>query len=221
VYGGRRRVGSRGGTVAGRPARPLFATPGIAAAPAPRPGDYKHVIHSANAPGQPCAARTLTAMGRALVLNATELPLAVVPARRAVVLVLKEKAEVVQSNGAIFHSEWVAMEAPSVVRLRHFVHVPFRAHAPLTRRAVFARDAWRCQYCGAAAENLDHVLPRSRGGLHVWENVVAACRRCNAKKMDRTPQEAGFHLHRQPFAPSDGFRLTLGQVEPGWEPYLI
>ena len=160
-------------------------------------------------------------MGRALVLNATELPLAVVPARRAVVLVLKEKAEVVQSNGAIFHSERIAMEAPLVVRLRHFVHVPFRAHAPLTRRAVFARDAWRCQYCGAAAENLDHVLPRSRGGLHVWENVVAACRRCNAKKMDRTPQEAGFHLHRQPFAPSDGFRLTLGQVEPGWEPYLF
>ena len=164
---------------------------------------------------------TLVAMGRALVLNATELPLAVVPARRAVVLVLKEKAEVVQSNGAIFHSERIALEAPSVVRLRHFVHVPFRAHAPLTRRAVFARDGWACQYCGSAAENLDHVLPRSRGGLHVWENVVAACRRCNAKKMDRTPQEAGFHLHRQPFAPSDGFRLTLGQVEPGWEPYLI
>jgi len=110
------------------------------------------------------------------VLNATELPLAVVPARRAVVLVLKEKAEVVQSNGAIFHSERIALEAPSVVRLRHFVHVPFRAHAPLTRRAVFARDGWQCQYCGSAAENLDHVLPRSRGGLHVWENVVAACR---------------------------------------------
>ena len=133
-------------------------------------------------------------MGRALVLNVTDLPLAVVPARRAVVLVLKEKAEVVVSNGAIFRSERIALEAPSVVRLRTFVHVPFRTHAPLTRRAVFARDGWECQYCGAPAENLDHVLPRSRGGLHVWENVVAACRRCNAKKMDRTPQEAGFHL---------------------------
>jgi 5-methylcytosine-specific restriction endonuclease McrA len=188
---------------------------------APRRGDYNDVIRRANDLAGTRAARTLTAMGRALVLNATELPLAVVPARRAVVLVLKEKAEVVQSNGAIFHSERIAIEAPSVVRLRHFVHVPFRAHAPLTRRAVFARDAWQCQYCGAAAENLDHVLPRSRGGLHVWENVVAACRRCNAKKMDRTPQEAGFHLHRQPFAPSDGFRLTLGQVEPGWEQFLI
>jgi 5-methylcytosine-specific restriction endonuclease McrA len=160
-------------------------------------------------------------MGRALVLNATDIPLAVVPARRAVVLVLKEKAEVVASNGMVFHAEKIVMEAPSVVRLRRFVPVPYRAHAPLTRRAVFARDGWSCQYCGATAENLDHVIPRSRGGLHIWENVVAACRRCNAKKEDRTPGEAGFHLARQPFAPTDGFRLTLGLLEPGWEPFLV
>src|SRR6185369_11014703 len=103
--------------------------------PAPRRADYNVVIRSGSEAVQPAAARTLTAMGRALVLNATELPLAVVPARRAVVLVLKEKAEVVQSNGAIFHSERIALEAPSVVRLRHFVHVPFRAHAALARRS--------------------------------------------------------------------------------------
>jgi 5-methylcytosine-specific restriction endonuclease McrA len=160
-------------------------------------------------------------MGRALVLNATDAPLAVVPARRAVVLVIKDKAEVVATNGAIFRSECFALEAPSIVRLRRFVHVPYRQHAPLTRRAVFARDGWTCQYCGSSAENLDHVVPRSRGGSHIWENVVAACRRCNARKMDRTPQEAGFRLARQPFAPSDGFRLTLGQLEPGWEFYLL
>src|SRR4249920_1760002 len=100
-------------------------------------------------------------MGRSLVLNVTDLPLAVVPARRAVVLVLKDKAEVVLSNGAIFRSEKITFEAPSIVRLRRFVHVPFRAHAPLTRRAVFARDGWQCQYCGSTAENLDHVVPRS------------------------------------------------------------
>jgi 5-methylcytosine-specific restriction endonuclease McrA len=160
-------------------------------------------------------------MGRSLVLNASDSPLAVVAARRAVVLVLKEKAEVVLSNGMVFHSEKIVMEAPSVVRLRRFVRVPYRTHAPLTRRAVFARDAWTCQYCGASAENLDHVVPRSRGGLHVWENVVAACRRCNTRKEDRTPSEAGFSLSRQPFAPRDGFHLTLGQLEPGWETYLI
>jgi 5-methylcytosine-specific restriction endonuclease McrA len=163
----------------------------------------------------------LRAMGRALVLNASDAPLAVVPARRAVVLVLKEKADPVLSNGMVFHSEQIVMEAPSVVRLRRFVRIPYRAHAPLTRRAVFARDGWICQYCGATAENLDHVLPRSRGGLHTWENVVASCRRCNARKEDRTPQEAGFTLHRMPVAPADGFRLTLGRLEPGWDSFLF
>jgi 5-methylcytosine-specific restriction endonuclease McrA len=112
------------------------------------------------------------------------------------------------------------MEAPSIVRLRRYVRIPYRQHAPLTRRAVFARDDWSCQYCGAAAENLDHVVPRSRGGTHTWDNVVASCRRCNARKENRTPVEAGFRLLRPPFAPTDGFRLTLGHVDPGWEPYL-
>jgi len=159
-------------------------------------------------------------MGRALVLNASDAPLAVVPARRAVVLVLKDKAEVVVTNGLVFRSVAISIEAPSVVRLRRYVRVPYRPHAPLTRRAVFARDDWACQYCCAPAENLDHVIPRSRGGTHSWENVVASCRRCNAKKENRTPQEAGFHLVRRPFAPTDGFRLTLGRLEPGWETYL-
>jgi len=159
-------------------------------------------------------------MGRALVLNATHQPLAVVTARRAVVLVLKDKAEVVVANGMVFRSERFEIEAPSVVRLRYFVKVPYRAQAALTRRAVFARDDWRCQYCGQPAENLDHVVPRSRGGTHTWDNVVAACRRCNSKKENRLPQEVGLHLARRPYAPSDGFRLSLGRLEPDWEPFL-
>jgi len=136
------------------------------------------------------------------------------------VLVLKDKAEVVASNGMVFHSERLQIEAPSVVKLRYFVKVPFRAQAPLTRRAVFARDDWTCQYCGAPAENLDHVVPRSRGGEHSWENVVAACRRCNTKKENRLAEDAGLRLARRPFAPSDGFRLSLGRLEPEWEPFL-
>ncbi|MEX0991895.1 MAG: HNH endonuclease [Actinomycetota bacterium] len=159
-------------------------------------------------------------MGRALVLNGSDQPLAVVPARRAVVLVLKEKAEVVASNGMIFRSERLEIEAPSVVRLRYFVKVPYRAHAALTRRAVFARDGWVCQYCGKSAENVDHVNPKSKGGTHTWDNVVAACRRCNSKKENRLPKEAGLSLARPPFFPSDGFRLSLGKLEPGWETYL-
>jgi 5-methylcytosine-specific restriction endonuclease McrA len=159
-------------------------------------------------------------MGRALVLNASHQPLAVVSARRAVVLVLKEKAEVLASDGQVFRSEWLAMDAPSVLRLRHFVRVPYRATAPLTRSAVFARDNWSCQYCGAPAENLDHVVPRSRGGPHSWDNVVAACRRCNSRKENRLIEDAGLRLARRPVAPADGFRLSLGRLEPEWEPFL-
>jgi 5-methylcytosine-specific restriction endonuclease McrA len=159
-------------------------------------------------------------MPRALVLNATEQPLAVVPARRAVVLVLKEKAEMLASNGVVFRSASFAMPAPTVVRLRYFVKIPYRAHAALTRRAVFARDGWVCQYCGSPAENVDHVIPRSGGGSHTWDNVVAACRRCNSRKENRLPHEVGLRLARKPFVPSDGFRLSLGRPEPEWEPYL-
>ncbi|HET7237232.1 MAG TPA: HNH endonuclease [Actinomycetota bacterium] len=159
-------------------------------------------------------------MGRALVLNASHQPLAVVPARRAVILVLKDKAEVLVSNGQVFRSERLRIDAPSVLRLRQFVRAPHRHQAPLTRRAVFARDDWVCQYCGAAAENLDHVIPRSRGGGHTWDNVVAACRRCNTRKENRLIEDAGLRLARRPSAPRDGFRLSLGRLEPEWEPFL-
>jgi 5-methylcytosine-specific restriction endonuclease McrA len=159
-------------------------------------------------------------LGRSLVLNASYQPLAVVTARRAVVLVLKEKAEILESNGMVFRSQFLEVPAPSVVRLNYFVRVPFRARASLTRRAVFARDEWTCQYCGKHAENVDHVIPRSLGGTHTWENVVASCRRCNARKENRPHVEVGLRLRRQPFAPSDGLRLSLGRLEPEWEPYL-
>jgi 5-methylcytosine-specific restriction endonuclease McrA len=155
-----------------------------------------------------------------LVLNASHEPLAVVAARRAVVLVLKEKAELVETNAGLFRSERLTIPAPSVVRLHYFVRVPYRARAALTRRAVFARDDWKCQYCGATAENVDHVVPRSRGGEHRWENVVASCRRCNSRKENRLPEHVGLRLRRPPFAPRDGFRLSIGRLEPEWEPYL-
>jgi 5-methylcytosine-specific restriction endonuclease McrA len=159
-------------------------------------------------------------VGRSLVLNATLQPLAVVPARRAVVLVLKEKADIIASDGIVFRSQRIELPAPSVVRLRYFVHVPYRARAALTRRGVFARDAWACQYCGGTAENVDHVIPKSRGGEHVWENVVAACRRCNSKKENHLPSEVGLILSHEPFVPRDGLRLSLGRLEPEWEAYL-
>ncbi|MDQ6928192.1 MAG: HNH endonuclease [Actinomycetota bacterium] len=159
---------------------------------------------------------------KALVLNATYEPLCVVSARRALLLVLKEKAEVLHATDRAFHSERVALPVPSVIRLTYFVKVPFRARAALNRRAVFARDDHRCQYCGATAENIDHVIPRSRGGQHIWENVVAACRPCNTRKEDRSLKEVGLTLRRRPVAPKEltWIIVAVGTVHPHWEQYL-
>jgi 5-methylcytosine-specific restriction endonuclease McrA len=161
-------------------------------------------------------------MAKALVLNATYEPLCVVPVRRAVVLVLKEKAEIVHAADRQLHSERSAIPVPSVIRLTYFVRVPFRARAALNRRAVFARDDHRCQYCGDAAENIDHVQPRSRGGEHVWENVVACCRPCNTRKEDRLAHEVGLKLRRRPTAPKEltWIIVAVGSIDPRWEPYL-
>jgi 5-methylcytosine-specific restriction endonuclease McrA len=161
-------------------------------------------------------------LGRSLILNATFEPLGVVAHRRAIVLVLGEKAEIVERNGALYHSEHLAIEAPSVIRLRYYVRVPRRLHVAPSRKAVFLRDGHSCQYCGRPAENVDHVMPRSRGGGHTWDNVVASCRRCNGRKENRLPGEVGLKLRHPPKAPHDGFwlRLLVGQAEPEWLPYL-
>jgi 5-methylcytosine-specific restriction endonuclease McrA len=161
-------------------------------------------------------------MSRALVLNATYEPLCVVPSRRAVVLVLDRKAEIVHATGEAMHSERLAVDIPSVIRLRYLVKVPYRRRAALNRRAVFARDGHRCQYCGAAAESIDHVVPRSRGGGHVWENVVASCRPCNVRKRDRMLEETSMRLRRRPAAPREltWVAVAVGRVPAHWEPYL-
>jgi len=161
-------------------------------------------------------------VAHALVLNATYEPLCVVSSRRAVVLVLGGKAIAVESGDTELHSERLVLRVPVVVRLTRFVRVPYRVHVPLTRRAVFARDGGRCVYCKAPATSIDHVIPRSRGGEHVWENVVSCCRRCNHAKADRGLVELGWRLHRTPHAPTGpAWRvLGTGRMHPGWRQYL-
>ena len=155
-------------------------------------------------------------MSRALVLNATFEPLCVVPDRRALVLVLAQKAAPVEHTERVARSERRVEPVPSVVRLIRYVRVPHRAHVPLTRRAVFARDGGRCVYCDSPATSLDHVVPRSRGGLHVWENVVSACRRCNHVKADRDVSDLGWRMRHAPFQPvGPAWRiLGSGRAEP-------
>jgi 5-methylcytosine-specific restriction endonuclease McrA len=156
------------------------------------------------------------------VLNASFEPLCVVPTRRALMLVLVDKAELVHQTGAYFHSERAAFPEPSVVRLCHYVRVPFQTRVALNRRAVFARDNHRCQYCGATAENIDHVVPRSRGGTHTWDNVVAACRRCNSRKEDHLLHETNMALRRVPRIPRERIWIlaSTGAVRSDWEQYL-
>ena len=158
----------------------------------------------------------------ALVLNATYEPLCVVPGRRAVVLVLLGKAVAVADGEEVLHSARAGVCVPAVVRLTRFVRVPYRASVPLTRKAVFARDGGRCVYCGAAATSLDHVVPRSRGGEHSWDNVVSACGRCNHVKADKAVADLGWRLRRAPVAPSGAAWRIVGarRVDPRWQPFL-
>ena len=158
----------------------------------------------------------------ALVLNATYEPLCVVPSRRAVVLLLTAKAVSVEAGDGVLHSARTQVTVPSVVRLTKFVRVPYRATVPLTRKAVFARDGGRCVYCGAAATSLDHVIPKSRGGSHAWDNVVSACSRCNHVKADRGIAELGWRLRLQPVAPTGAAWRVVGsrRVDPRWRQWL-
>jgi 5-methylcytosine-specific restriction endonuclease McrA len=161
-------------------------------------------------------------MTQSLVLNATYEPLCVVPSRRALMLVLDAKAELLHATEHLFRAERVALAEPSVVRLCYFVKVPYQARMSLNRRAIFARDNHRCQYCGASAENIDHVIPRSKGGPHAWDNVVASCRPCNTRKRDRLLEDSGMRLRRRPTVPRERtwILVATGAVRSDWEPYL-
>ena len=157
-----------------------------------------------------------------LLLNATYEPLCVVSSRRAIVLVLAEKAEPVDSTEDVVHAALISLPVPIVVRLTRYVRVPFPASVPLSRRAVFTRDGQTCVYCGGSATSIDHVVPRSRGGTHTWDNVVAACRRCNHTKADRSLAEMGWALPHPPRTPIGAAWRLLGArtVDPRWREWL-
>ena len=160
-------------------------------------------------------------MGHVLVLNASYEPLNITSWRRATVMLLKGKAEGLEHAADLQLRP--GLHRPTVIRLRQFVRVPFRA-LPLTRRNLFQRDSHRCQYCGSESERLsiDHVMPRSRGGKNEWDNVIAACRGCNLRKRDRTPEEAGMKLAHPPQAPRElsWIMYSVPRIPEEWKPYL-
>ena len=159
-----------------------------------------------------------------LVLNQNYEPLNVCKVRRAVLLLIREKAEVIENGRGDIRSATDVFDVPSVIRLVHFVRRP-RRQRKLTKHEVFRRDRYRCQYCGQESKDLtlDHVIPKRRGGEHRWENVVSACIPCNRKKAGRTPDEARMPLLSQPkISDNDGFYIPQHYLSMNaeWRKYL-
>jgi 5-methylcytosine-specific restriction endonuclease McrA len=146
---------------------------------------------------------------RCLALNASFEPLTMVPVRRALRLVIDRKAEIVEAEGPLVRSERIHIPRPAVIRLVKFVHVPRRFRRQVTNTFLFARDNYRCQFCGRRQQELkfrecltrDHLVPLSRGGSNGWNNVLTACSTCNTRKGNLLPEEAGMHPLRPPVEP--------------------
>lgn len=160
-----------------------------------------------------------------LLLNATYEPLRIIAIKRAVVLVLEGKAEVIEAAPGRIRSAAVDVDVPAVIRLKYFVKIPFRARIPLNRRTLMARDNHECQVvgCERVGNTIDHVVPRARGGRHEWKNTVAMCGRHNQEKSDRLLSELGWDLKKTPDAPMGTRWIVLGfsvPIQPVWEPYL-
>ncbi len=163
-------------------------------------------------------------MQQVLVLNASYEPLNVTSVRRAHVLVFKGKAEVIEELEQPLRSASDTYPRPHVIRLVQYVRVPRTLKRKISRRALFARDGWRCMYCGTTSGRLtlDHVVPRSRGGDSVWENVVTSCAPCNMRKGNRLLDEVSMTLRSMPRPPAPVLFIHLAtpRIPHGWRPYL-
>jgi 5-methylcytosine-specific restriction endonuclease McrA len=169
---------------------------------------------------------TAAVNGSVLVLNQNYEPLNVCNARRAIVLVIDGKAEVLEEYDRTMASPSRVFRSPSVIRLIYMIRRP-RPRVKLTRREVFIRDNFTCQYCGRQAGDLtiDHIVPRSRGGGHTWENLVSACKTCNHRKGGKSLSEARMVLRTQPLEPSAGRYYTIerrieAKIFENWEKFL-
>lgn len=160
---------------------------------------------------------------KVLLLNATYEPIRALNLERAMVLLIQGKAEMIEAvPDSFLRSATDIWEKPSVIKLNYMVQIPYNAKVALNRRAVMARDGGICQFgCGRKATTIDHVHPRSKGGKHVWTNVVAACSKCNSKKADHLLEDTNFKLLRQPTVPDNSIWLSRhADDRPEWAKYL-
>ncbi|MDX2129265.1 MAG: HNH endonuclease [Chloroherpetonaceae bacterium] len=162
---------------------------------------------------------------KVLVLNQSYEPMTICDVRKAIILIFAGKAELVASYPDEFiHTVSRKFPMPCVVRLVMFIAVPYKK-IMLTRRNILRRDGNKCQYCGRVdlPLTIDHVVPKSQGGADTWENLITACTKCNNRKANRTPEQAGMHLFRRPVRPNHIMFMQrfIGNVSESWKPYLF
>ncbi len=171
-------------------------------------------------------------MNAVLLLNASYEPLAVIPARRALSLLLRERVDAVTDELLNISTAAQELPIPTVLRLRHYVSVPQRG-VRWSRRGIMRRDHFSCIYCGIHAGDMqgsaiitkadftiDHIIPKSRGGRNSWGNTACACPKCNQRKGNRTPHEAGMPMLWEPKIPRVDYWVAMGQVPTAWKFYL-
>ena len=161
---------------------------------------------------------------RTLILNSTFQPLSVISFKRAISLMHNNKINIIKNSEIILRSEKEEFFIPKVGILTYFVKAPFARRVALNRENIFIRDYFTCQYCGKAAESIDHIVPRSKGGLHEWSNVVACYKKCNLIKADKLLHQTHLNLKKAPGNPKDNswIKTIVGSnPDPSWKEYLI
>ena len=159
--------------------------------------------------------------GRVLLLNASWEAIKIISIHRAIVLVVEDKAEIIESRDGVIRSPSISIPVPSVIRLQKYVYMPVRKrNIPISRRAILNRDNKECAYCGKEADTIDHIQPRSKGGTHTWGNVIAACRKCNSKKGNKLLKDIGWKLRFEPVDPLDRRWSVSGISDANWYKYI-
>ena len=161
---------------------------------------------------------------RTLILNATYQPLSIASAKRSISLLLSNKINVIKNSNFEIRSESSTITIPKVAALNYYVKAPYARRVALNRENIFIRDKYICQYCGNQAESIDHIIPKSKGGQHEWQNVVACCKKCNLIKADKYLNQTILKLVQAPLKPERNFwiKTIIGSnPDPEWKEFLI
>ena len=161
---------------------------------------------------------------KTLILNSTFQPLSLATPQRALALLFSKKINVLKESKIKLRSIEQSFYIPKVAALTYFVKAPYARRVALNRENIFIRDSYICQYCGEVAESIDHIKPKSKGGLHEWSNVVACCKKCNLLKADKLLSKSNLNLKKTPSVPEGNFwiKTIIGNnPDPDWKEYLI